>query len=150
MRNASQGSTAPTPPLRIGGLAARANVSTDTLRFYERLGLLPPPARTPSGYRLYDEAAVDRLAFIAKGQALGLTLDEVREILRLTDRGTPPCDHVRQTLAARLADIDSRLAELQSLRVTLNRTLTRSQRLRLAKSCFCGIIESSSPNQERP
>ncbi len=78
--------------------------SRSTLRFYEKLGLLPRPARTPAGYRLYDAAAVDRVAFIGKAQALGLTLDEVREIVRVADRGTPPCEHVRRTLVARLAD----------------------------------------------
>ncbi len=138
-----------TASLRIGALAARAEVTVDTLRFYEKLGLLPRPARTPAGYRLYDAAAVDRVAFIGKAQALGLTLNEVREIVRVADRGTPPCEHVRRTLAARLADVDARIAEFESLRATLKGALARSRRLPLTKSCICEIIESQTPNKEK-
>jgi DNA-binding transcriptional MerR regulator len=132
--------------LRIGVLAAQAGVSPDTLRFYERQGLLPPPQRSAAGYRLYQAQALDRVAFIKRAQALGLTLSEVREILRVADRGTPPCEHVRQILARRLAEVDARIGELEALRATLRQALARSRRLPLARSCICEIIEAD-PSQ---
>lgn len=137
-----------TEQLTIGEVAARAGMTPDALRYYHRLGLLPPVSRTAAGYRLYDRAALDRLDFIGKARALGLTLDDVREILRVADRGTPPCEHVRLTLGARLAEVEARIAELESLRATLRRALARSRRLPLAKSCICGIIESQTSTEE--
>ncbi len=128
--------------LTIGKLASLASVTPDTLRYYERLGLWPAPPRTNGGYRLYDPSLVERVGFIRKAQALGLSLDEVREILRVADKGTPPCEHVRATLGQRLHDVDARIAELQTLRRTLARALARSRSLPLARSCVCQIIES--------
>ncbi len=139
-----------TEQLTIGAVAARTGMTPDALRYYDRLGLLTPATRTKAGYRLYDRAALDRLTFIRKARTLGLSLDEVQEILRVADLGTPPCEHVRETLAARLAEVDARIAELESLRATLRRALTRSKRLPLAKSCICGIIESQTSTKEEP
>lgn len=130
--------------MRIGELAAAAGVSSDTLRFYERDGLLKPAQRTASGYRLYDRSAVEHVAFIRKAQALGLTLREVREILRVAAEGTRPCAHVRTTLKVRLKDVEARMAELVSLRETLARALQRSRALPVATSCVCEIIESET------
>ncbi len=130
---------------RIGELAQRVGLSPDTLRFYERRGLLDPVARTASGYRLYGAAALERLTFIRKAQALGLTLDEVAETLRAAARGVRPCAHVRERLAARLRDVDARIAELESFRATLSRALARARSLPVARSCVCEIIESQEP-----
>lgn len=135
-------------PLRIGELAALAEVSPDTLRFYERLGLLQHPPRTPAGYRLYDASVAERVSFIRKAQALGLALDEIREVLRIAADGTPPCEHVRAALQRRLQDVDAHIGELESLRATLQRALARSRRLPLVASCICGIIESETSNKE--
>ncbi len=134
--------------IRIGELAQRAGTSPDTLRYYERVGLLPRAPRTPAGYRLYDSSVAERIAFIRKAQALGLALDEIREVLRIAAAGTPPCEHVRDALQRRLQDVDARIGELESLRATLRRALARSRRLPLAPSCICGIIESETANQE--
>lgn len=134
----------PSELLTIGKLASLAGVTPDTLRYYERLNLWPPPPRTTGGYRLYDPSFVERIGFIRKAQALGLSLEEVGEILRVADKGTPPCEHVRATLARRLRDVDARIAELQTLRRTLARALARSRTLPLAKSCVCSIIESQA------
>jgi DNA-binding transcriptional MerR regulator len=84
--------------MQIGELAKLSNTSTKTIRFYEDSGLLPPPARTPSGYRDYGPEVVDRLRFIHRGQAAGLTLQKVRQILAIHDRGETPCGHVQQVL----------------------------------------------------
>jgi DNA-binding transcriptional MerR regulator len=128
--------------LTIGELADRAAVTPDTLRYYERLRLLPPAPRSNGGYRLYQPGAANRVAFIRKAQAMGLTLDDVREILRIADAGTPPCEHVRTALERRLRDVEATMAELDSLRRVLARALRRSRSRPLARSCVCQIIES--------
>ena len=138
--------------LTIGGLAERAGVTPDTLRYYERLRLLPAPPRSNGGYRLYDADVAERVAFIRKAQALGLSLEDVGEVLRIADAGTPPCEHVRVALGRRLRDVEARIAELESLRRTLARALRRSRSLPLARSCVCEIIESQEaprPNAHR-
>jgi len=129
-------------PLTIGRLAEQAGVTTDALRYYERMQLLPPAPRSNGGYRLYDPGVADRVAFIRKAQALGLTLDDVRETLRVADAGTPPCEHVRAALERRLRDVEARMAELDSLGRVLDRALRRNRSRPLARSCVCQIIES--------
>jgi DNA-binding transcriptional MerR regulator len=128
--------------LTIGGLASRAGLTTDSLRYYERLGLIEPVSRTRGNYRLYDATAVERLEFIRKAQVLGLTLEEVGDVLRASRAGTPPCEHVRSTLARRLGEVDARMADLRALRRTLVAALERSQALPVANSCVCDIIAS--------
>ena len=105
--------------MRIGELAAATGTTTKTLRFYEQSGLLPPPRRRPSGYRDYDASAVSRLDFIRRGQAAGLSLAEMGQILAIRDDGHAPCEHVRDLLAARLDQIQTQIAELSLLRDTI-------------------------------
>jgi DNA-binding transcriptional MerR regulator len=107
--------------MRIGELAAATGTTTKSLRFYEQAGLLPPPARTPGGYRDYTEDAVARLDFVRRGQRAGLTLAQIREILSIRDAGRVPCHHVEQVLAERLAGLDRQIAELVGLRATVAR-----------------------------
>jgi len=102
--------------MRIGEVADRAGVPAKTVRFWEDQHLLPPPARTPAGYRDYDPAIVERLAFIRHAQAAGLTLDAIRQVLDVRDGGQPPCVHVTGLIAQRLAEVDARLAELTRTR----------------------------------
>lgn len=105
---------------QIGELAARSGLTPDALRYYERLGLVPPPHRTPGGFRVYTAAAVDRLRFIKQAQALGLSLQEIRELVSYTDRGgLKRCQRVRDLLQRKIADLDTKLAELQEFRGTL-------------------------------
>lgn len=135
--------------VKIGELAAVAGVTPDALRYYERLGLLPPPRRTRTGYRLYDCAIAERIGFIHKAQALGLTLEEVREVLKVAESASPPCEHVRALLSRRLADVQAQIAELESLQRTLARALARSRSVPLTGSCVCGIIESTTVPRHR-
>ncbi len=130
--------------MRIGELGKRAGVTPDTIRYYEREGLLGPPARTPAGYRDYDETALEDLRFIKKGQTLGLRLTDVREVMAITSGGELPCDHVRATITARLQEVDEKIGELQALRSTLMEAFTRLDTLtEPAAGCRCAIIESA-------
>ena len=113
----------------IGELAAATGVATKTIRYYETIGVLDPPPRTPAGYRNYDDIAADRLAFIRAAQACGLTLGEIRSIVALRDRGVAPCGHVLEVLTARAADLDRRIAELRRLRGELHRLVERGRHL---------------------
>ncbi|MDX2087032.1 MAG: heavy metal-responsive transcriptional regulator [Kofleriaceae bacterium] len=105
--------------MRIGRLARQANVSVDTVRYYERAQLLPPPSRAVSGYRMYPAAAVDRLRFIRRAKELGFALDEIRELLLLSDQRDTGVAAIRDIAAQRLADVEGRLAELNRLHVGL-------------------------------
>lgn len=102
--------------MRIGELADQLGLNTKTIRYYESIGLLPDPERTPSGYRDYDDGAGERLRFIRTAQRLGITLDEIREILAFRDRGDQPCGYVREVLRRQVDEIDERIAELRQLR----------------------------------
>lgn len=106
---------------QIGELAARSGTTPDALRYYERLGLLPAAQRTSGGYRVYAPAALDRLRFIKQAQAVGLTLQDIRDLISYTDRGgLKRCQRVHDLLQRKLADLDARLAELQEFRRTLH------------------------------
>ncbi|HEY3529988.1 MAG TPA: heavy metal-responsive transcriptional regulator [Nocardioides sp.] len=100
----------------VSQLASAVGSSPDTLRYYERIGLLPEPPRTPGGYRAYDDTARDRLAFIQGAQRLGLTLADVRDLLAVRDTGECPCEPAEQHLARRLAEVDAEITRLQALR----------------------------------
>ncbi len=112
------------PEKLIGYLAAQFGVNPRTLRYYEALRLLPAPARTSGGYRVYGEDEVRRLAFITKAKTLGLTLKEIREILSVRENGKCPCGSVRRMLQEHVEHIDHQIAELKSLRVDLNAMLS--------------------------
>jgi DNA-binding transcriptional MerR regulator len=104
-------------------VARQCGVSADTLRHYERKGLLPRPARTRSGYRRYPAATVARVLLVQRALVVGLTLDEVARVLRERDRGQPPCRAVRDLVAARLVDLEARLTQLTTLREELRQLL---------------------------
>lgn len=99
--------------LYISALATHAGVPVKTIRYYEDVGLLPKPSRTPAGYRLYAPEAADRLLFIKKAQNLGLRLDEIKEILELADRGRCPCGHVQDLLKRRLMELRQKISDLR-------------------------------------
>ncbi|MFV2084968.1 MerR family transcriptional regulator [Micromonospora sp. LOL_021] len=107
------------PGLRVAALAAAVGVSPDTVRYYERAGLLHPPERTPAGYRVYGTAAVDRLRFIRGCQRLGLRLREIADLLAIRDTGVCPCEPAEQLLRRRIAEVDVELARLTTLRAEM-------------------------------
>ncbi|HEU0276562.1 MAG TPA: heavy metal-responsive transcriptional regulator [Rhodanobacteraceae bacterium] len=107
----------------IGAVARRAGVGIDTIRYYEREGLLPPPRRRASGYRDYDPVAIDRLQFIRRAKVLGFTLDDIRELLALSADHERGVRGVKQRAEARLAKLDQRIAELRRMRRGLTRLI---------------------------
>jgi DNA-binding transcriptional MerR regulator len=113
----------------IGELADTVGVTSQTVRFYERTGLLPDAARAANGYRLYDESALARLRFINVAQAAGLTLSEIRSIIDLRDQGTQPCTHTITLIDAKLADVQARISQLAALQTELEALLERSHQL---------------------
>lgn len=102
--------------LLIGQLAERTGVSASTIRYYEGLGLMRRPARSAAGYRRYSDDAVQDLTFIRKAQALGFSLDEIAEILKLSRSGKTPCERVLSIAHQHLAALEERIRQLQSFR----------------------------------
>ncbi len=127
--------------MKIGEIAAQAGIPAKTIRFWEEQHLLPPPARTPSGYRDYDRAVLDRLAFIRQAQAAGLTLGHIRQVLDIRDGGEPPCVHVTGLISQRLGEVEARLAELARARDQLA-ALARRAAAQDPADCrgYCSII----------
>jgi DNA-binding transcriptional MerR regulator len=125
--------------VRIGELADRSGTPVKTIRYYEDIGVLAPPARTPSGYRDYQPDAIDRLAFVRAGQSVGLTLGEIREIVALRDRGETPCGHVAELIDRRAGEIEARIAALQRLQRELRRLARRARSLDPA-DCEPGLV----------
>ena len=105
--------------LRVAELATAVGVRPDTIRYYERAGLLPAPERTAAGYRSYDAGALDRLRFIQGAQRLGLRLADIRTLLAVRDTGTCPCEPAEDLLRRRLAEIDGEIARLTALRAEM-------------------------------
>ena len=106
-------------PMTIGRLARHAGVGIDTIRFYERRGLLPEPARTPAGYRLYPRQAAARLRFIRRAKGLGFTLDEIESLLELQDVGGQK-SIVKGLTRKKLSQIDSKIEDLSRIREVLS------------------------------
>jgi len=112
-------------PLLVGEVAAAAGVSADTIRHYERKGVLAPAARSASGYRRYPPDVVARVALVRRALRIGFSLDELARVLRDRDRGGAPCREVRALVGARLADLERHIAELARLRRELRALLAR-------------------------
>lgn len=125
--------------MRIGELAQQAGVTTKALRFYEQAGVLPEPARSPSGYRDYDETALARLRFMKGAQAAGLTLAEIVQIVAVREAQGPPCGHVVALLDRHTVDLDRRITELVSARDDVERLRERAAMLDPADCAADGI-----------
>ena len=132
--------------MQIGEVAKKAGVSVQTVRFYERQGLLPSPPRKESGYRLYGEADLKRLLFIRQAKALGFSLDEIRTILRMRERGQCPCASVVHLAEKHLETIERQLSQLAAFRDGLRaaiRNWKQSRRQQLSADAFCVLIENT-------
>lgn len=130
--------------MRIGELAQQSGVEASTIRYYERIGLMPSPKRTPSGYRDYSDDAAARLGFIQAAQSIGFSLGEIRETLAFRDRGEAPCGHVAALIERNAEHLRQRIVRLQEMRREL---LVLAEKARagdpgdLPEAAFCHIIE---------
>lgn len=125
--------------LRVSEVAKTFGVNPQTLYFYERTGVIPPPQRSEAGYRLFSEADVDRLRFIHRAKALGLTLDEIKEILALKEGQLLTCQVVQDRLAAKLNQIEYQIQQLQTLRAELQPLLEQCQAANPTN--FCVVLD---------
>lgn len=133
--------------LKIGEVAAISGLPVKTIRYYEEIGLLTPTVeRSQSGYRLFTQSVLNRLAFIKRSQSLGLSLSEVQQILQVHDHGQLPCGEVKQHLETKVADINQQIEALETLKTELQGILSGWQdqpsRDRLAQT-ICPNIQTS-------
>jgi len=136
-----------TDALTTGEIAQRAGVNRETIRFYERNGLLPEPPRTPSGYRLYQNADVRRVLFVKRAQSLGFSLHEVAELLAIADGRMVRCRDVRRVAEKRLTYVDKQIIDLKKLRHSLRDLVSKCDEA--AKINGCPIIDVLSQGERR-
>jgi DNA-binding transcriptional MerR regulator len=121
--------------VRTSEVAGRAGVNAETLRYYERRGLLPEPPRQESGYRIYGEDAVRIVRFVKRAQGLGFNLDEAESLLVLSEGGPESCDAARELALGRIAELDRRLADLRAMRDSLERLVATCSLPRAEREC---------------
>lgn len=137
--------------MRIGELAERVAVKAATLRYYESVGLLPEARRTTSGYRDYGEGDIERVTFIKTAQRIGMTLEEIREVLALRERDERPCGFVLDVVRQQVKDISRRIKELQRLRSELITLQEHAEHLPPPGQGACPIIDHvRQENAARP
>ncbi len=131
--------------MKIGELANATATNVETVRYYEKIGLLAPPARSASNYRSYGTGHLARLSFIRRARDLGFTLEAVRELLTLSDNTDQSCEAVDQIASAHLAEVERKIADLSALRSELTRVLGSCRHGTIAD---CKIIESLAPTRQ--
>lgn len=132
--------------ITIGELAQRAGVNAPTVRYYEEIGVMPPPQRADNGYRVYVEADVERLRFITRARDLDFSLEEIGEILDLRERGKAPCAYVLAQIEEKLAEVEQRMQSLARLQTDLQRLKQQAQALPpqeiKARNQICHILQN--------
>src|SRR5215510_8203375 len=135
--------------MQIGGLARKLGLTPDAIRFYERNALLQPAPRTAGGFRRYDQADVETLAFIQRVKSLGFRLSEIRGLLELRGNRLQPCAPVRSRLQTKLADVHRKLHDLRHLEHELRLALRRCDRELRKPSAHCPILRERNRPEER-
>lgn len=130
--------------LTVGDLAKATDTKVETIRYYERAGLLPAPARTRGNYRSYNSEQLGRLSFIRRARDLGFSLSQVRELLSLSDQRRRSCEAVDAIAREHLAEVDRKIADLAALRRELDKIISQCSHGTVAE---CRIIEALSPGQ---
>ena len=134
--------------MRTSELAESVGVNAETLRYYERRGLVQPPPRTPGGYRDFPASAVELLRFIKRAQELGFTLDEVEELLHLAAGGPDACDAVRELAEDRCADLEARIADLRRMHASLSDLIATCERPTADRDC--ALLEAIATPRPTP
>jgi MerR family copper efflux transcriptional regulator len=136
--------------LKIGEVSKLSGIGIEALRFYEKSGLLNHPARTGSGYRLYDSSVLERLAFIKRAQFLGFSLEEIKHVIAESRAGQSPCAGVREIVRQRLKELDERMAQMRRYRKELAGALEEWDQVGERKGHICGLIEGTRVEQTPP
>ena len=129
--------------LTIGQLARATHTKVETIRFYEKAGLLPEPARTAGNYRAYTDEHLGRLSFIRRARDLGFSLEQVRELLELADDRDRPCEAIDAIASAHRAEVERKIRDLQALKAELDRLVDQCSHGTVAQ---CRIVEALSPD----
>lgn len=130
-------------PMLIGELSTRTGVNIETIRYYERIGLIPAPPRKNGRRRIYDESHVRRLRFVRRGRGLEFALDDIRTLLALADRGEQACSETKEMTVRHLADVRGKIASLRKLERAL-REMTDA--CRPGRQSSCPILDALSAN----
>ncbi|WP_292084034.1 MULTISPECIES: helix-turn-helix domain-containing protein [unclassified Brevundimonas] len=130
--------------LSIGELGRRTGTKVETIRYYERIGLLTAPARTEGNYRAYGEEELNRLSFIRRARDLGFSIEQVRDLLALSDRRDQSCATVDELTRAHLVEVERKIADLEALRRELSALLSQCRKGTIST---CLIIEALGPVQ---
>jgi DNA-binding transcriptional MerR regulator len=137
--------------LSIGEVSLRTGISTQTIRYYERIALLPTARRAENGYREYNDTDIDRMQFVTRARQLDFSLEDIAEILAFRERNEAPCSVVMHMMAQQIDEIDRRIADLIHLREELAQLhrigLTMPEDIEM-KHCVCHLIKSGLSNEE--
>jgi MerR family mercuric resistance operon transcriptional regulator len=142
--------TTPSGTRGIGALSQRTGCNVETIRYYERIGLLPPAGRSAGGHRLYTDAAARRLGFIRRTRQLGFTLDEVRTLLRLVDGGRYTCAQVKRITVHHLDDVRAKIADLQKIERVLREMAAQCDGGRPKCPVVDALFEETAAGTARP
>lgn len=135
--------------LFIGDLSRQFNIPAQTIRYYERIGLIDPPERTESQYRVYSEEDVDRLRFILQAKRFGLSLDEIKELIQIRTDGTAPCEHLKTLIKQHMDDLDKRIQQMVDFRNELAHRFQKLQETQpdeCSDGTICKVIEQEPLN----
>ncbi len=135
------------PKMKIGELARRTACRVETIRFYEKEGILPPPPRSSGNYRLYGKPHIERLLFIRRCRSLDMTLDEIKQLLQIRDTPRDDCSVVSALLDDHIRQIGVRIADLEDLRSQLDSLSLRCSGARTAEQC--GILQELGSEEFR-
>ena len=138
--------------MKIGDVAKQSHVGIETIRYYEREGLLAEPKRNPSGYRQYDRSVVARLQFIRRTKELGFTLAEIKELLGLRFEVNTRCEHVRHRAEQKITNIEDKIRSLQKMKRSLKKVISECEAKDSLGDCplLEGIDDDSWPTASEP
>ncbi|MEM0981195.1 MAG: heavy metal-responsive transcriptional regulator [Cyanobacteria bacterium P01_H01_bin.58] len=130
--------------LRIGQVSTQSNLPVKTIRFYEDRGLIQAAQRTTGGFRMFYPSVLTRLSFIRRSQALGLSLNDIQDILNISDSGERPCQKVRHKFQSKIVEIEKRIIELKNLKTQLRALMAEADAKEKLDAHICPIIEHAN------